>query len=384
MIIESTIDNWAIYRISLIFLGWILLIFQILKKNSSFVIGANGLFPWLLMWGFYNLVTTLWSINPLWTAYKSIEVLLPILLSVHILNNINCQNSLRKFFNWNWLIVGLNLVFLLINLFFLPNLSIIQSNGLINFQVTSAYPLIPANGVGEYSATLAIILISRLMHEKKHKFFYSVIILLSILLLIISQTRSAIIGFALGIIFLFIFRKKYFQLLVSIFIILLASLTSFSNFFSRFFLRGQNENDLLSFTGRLRWWEPAYYKFLEKPIGGFGSYAAGRFMIIDPNDFSSSLHNTWIELLISSGFLGFIFLLIIFFLVWLIFVKSNKKVEKTPVIKLLLSESIGVLGLLSVRSLFSSQFLWPNSLTWFLLVLFAEYLRRNYWSKLIR
>ena len=71
-----------------------------------------------------------------------------------------------------------------------------------------------------------------------------------------------------------------------------------------FMERGQNPEELESFTGRTEWWHLAWTQFLSRPLTGLGAYAGGKFGVLSKSGFGDTpqLHSDYLETLVGTSF----------------------------------------------------------------------------------
>ena len=152
--------------------------------------------------------------------------------------------------------------------------------------------------------------------------------------------------------------------------------TSLFNIFIEFFMRGQSKELFRSLSGRIPAWKVTFSVFMENPILGYGAYAAGRFFVgLKYGYMMSSLHSDWVETLIGTGILGFSFLLICLIAVWWTILRASNL--KNPLCNQLRLEVLGILTLLTFRSIFSVPLIWHAAIPWLLVVGFAQFLKIN-------
>lgn len=189
------------------------------------------------------------------------------------------------------------------------------------------------------------------------KFWYGALILFEFIILLLTQTRGAVLGLAVGLlIFLFGYiilapkspRKKY--ILGLLILIILAGAALFSARNSNF-VKNQpllNRFTDISFqkdTGRIRLmsWKIGMSAFLEKPVLGWGqeNYYVAFNKHMNPSFFTYSgetfdrAHNKFVDLLVMNGFLGLLAYLFIFAAAAIVLWKKRK--EGLFVILILLS-----------------------------------------------
>src|SRR5206468_12409864 len=133
-----------------------------------------------------------------------------------------------------------------------------------------------------------------------------------------------------------------------------------------------------SLSGRIPLWESGWDLFKEQPLTGYGVYAAGRFGVIaNLRDTSwSFIFNIWLEVLLGTGLLGVLPFLGAFIGTWMMLLRSAPGAGNCySLVQRLQVEAIGILAVLSVRSMFTVELIWHPPLNFLLVLGFAEYLR---------
>jgi O-antigen ligase len=129
----------------------------------------------------------------------------------------------------------------------------------------------------------------------------------------------------------------------------------------------------------MTWWQTAWPKIQEKPWLGYGAYAGGRFVVLSQlGDLStSSIHNSYIEVVLGTGLIGLAPLLAALAGTWkqlmsMRFIPLYSNLEQQ-----LSVEALSVLGVVTARSLFSVTMIWHPALDYFVILGYAELLRRR-------
>jgi O-antigen ligase len=159
----------------------------------------------------------------------------------------------------------------------------------------------------------------------------------------------------------------------------LLSVTSAETVLQQAVLRGQSVEMFRSLSGRVNWWAPAWEAFRDNPLLGLGGYAAGRFGVLDAIGATepSSLHNAWLEVLVGVGLVGFLPFLWTVLGTWVTLLRGDPTNAASEVVLALRVEALGVFTLICLRSAFTVEFIWHAPTTFFLILCFAELLRRS-------
>jgi O-antigen ligase len=383
MIEETPLYTATLFRVGLMGIVGIVLLGVFLLRYSGKVSIFRGLIGAMTSYSLICIVSTLWSVYPSWTLYKSLEYFIEVALIAVIVYQVKHLQDFKPLFDWTWMFIGLLMLSVWLGVLLWPSEAINYGIGLLGIQIKGVFPVIAENGVGELGALLSIVSFVRFLYvQDKSRGFYLFLFLFGLVTLIFSQSRSPLIGFVLAIPLILILDHRI-SLLAFAGLILpaLLLLTSAGELFWQFFKRNQSEELFFSLSGRIYYWEFALPLIFDRPVLGYGAYAAGRFLVaLHFHDLLSSLHGTYLEVLIGTGILGIIPLLVAVLGTWWVLIRDIQKrhLEKGSIVQQLRLEAVGVMTLLTVRSIFSVSFIWHPALTWLLVLGYAEYLRRNH------
>ena len=186
-------------------------------------------------------------------------------------------------------------------------------------------------------------------------------------------------GFLVAVpIMLFAAKKIGPIVLASMMVFSILLLTGFVDTFVQFFMRGQDPEYFANLSGRTVMWARGIEVLKESPILGFGGYAGSRFAVLTKLGIykGSSILNTWLEILLGVGIIGAVFVFAAFFRTWFNILKLALKSSTGSMTHCLAVEAIGLLVLISVRSMFTSVIIWHPPIIFLLVVAYSEYLRR--------
>jgi O-antigen ligase len=377
---DEPLDFWALYRVALVGLAGAVLLWRLITRRGEWLESmSSGLILAMALFPLAGLLSTVWSVYPAWTAYKSLELLVDIAVLAATIAAIRSVSGLKSLFDWNWLMLAGLQVTVWLGLLIAPEHALLQLKGAVRVQLTGVLPSIAANGVGHIGALLAVVALARMLDRNSSRartLVYSLVFASSFLTLFYAQTRSALMAFAAGaVLVLLLSRRPGVVAVVAIATVILLSATALESSFLEYFRRGQSEELLLSFSGRTNWWSFAWDRFLERPFTGYGGFAGGRFAALAEmgDQSTSSVHNTYLEAVLGIGIFGLVPLAICLFGVWWRFLKSlfaRVAGEDRP----LILEAVGVLTVITVRSAFTTDLIWHPALPWFLVLGCAELL----------
>lgn len=321
-------------------------------------------------------VSTLWSVYPAWTLFKSLEYTLDIAVLAAALANIRSVDEYEDLFNWTWTIFGLELAWVWLQVPLWP------SHSFLDGRLKGYLPATGSNAVGASGAFFAIIALCRLLplnRRRDNTPFYVVLFGFGMASLLLSQTRNTVAGFAVAVVVLLIVSRRTWLLgLMSALGALAWFVTPLGGLVLAFLQRNQTAEEMESMTGRAALWAFAWEEFLKHPITGMGAYAGGKFYVMTKlGSDTTTLHSDWVELLVGIGLLGVIpFLAALVGTGWFLlrgiydWTLSEQGRQRA-------FEALGVLVVITVHSVFNVELTWHTPILYFVLVGYAELLRRR-------
>jgi O-antigen ligase len=379
----EAVDAWAVYRITLVGLvGFYLLCRLAVRKTLWLGSLFRGLVGLLALYAIVCVISTVWSVFPTWTLYKSVEYMVDLSVLAAIVATAQSTDSFKSLFDWTYVLIGGLLAIMWVEAFAMPTKAFQHIPGLLPVRIFGVLPALHPNTVGEFGAILAIVALVRLWLRplsSSERVWYWLVFTASFITLIISQTRSALAGLALGLGMLFLFSGRN-MLRVGILVFgAVIPLTGAAQVLWLFVLRGQGPKLIASLSGRMSWWEFGWQQFMKQPWTGYGAYAGARFVVLSRMGWlnTSTIHNTFLEVLLGTGFWGLVPVLLALLGTWWMLMRFLKRsfVEGTD--RALIVEALAVLSVVSVRSVFMTHLIWHPSLTFLMVVGYAEYLRRK-------
>jgi O-antigen ligase len=147
----------------------------------------------------------------------------------------------------------------------------------------------------------------------------------------------------------------------------------------QFLARAQTESQIEGLSSRMDWWTFAWQQFMHHPFTGLGAYAAGKFAVLGKLGVgaASQMHSDWMEVLAGTSLWGLIPFLAALVGCWVVLVRSTWDRNLTTDERQLLTEVLGVLGVITLRSFFNVELSWHAPFLYFAVVGYAEFLRRK-------
>jgi len=382
---NSPIDGWAAYRIGLVVLVAILLLYHFDVGHLLSSVFRGGALGMMGLYCVVALASSIWSVFPSWTAYKSFEFSVDVCMLAGILILRLPGNSLKTLFDSFWLYLGLLLAAVFAGVIIWPQEALARGVGMLGIQIVGVVPSWSSNGVGDLSGTLGLVALTRLQTRGwkcAHRSLYSAVLVVCLITLIFAQTRSAILGMAAGAVVVLLMSKRIGMM--GWLIAGVAALAFFAgNTAITYMTRDQNTELLMSLTGRTTWWEAALVRIADHPIIGYGAYAGARFVALADlgNGTTSTIHNTYLDALIGTGLIGLLPLMAA--LIWTWVHLARLLIGRTLAVseRHLGIEAMALLAMMTVRSFFTSNFIYHAPLDFFLVIGFVEFHRHRISSR---
>jgi O-antigen ligase len=374
-------------RLAFLALGILVILFAGARYKFVFVselaAGPLGIMFVFSLWG---LASTLWSVLPASTLYKSVEysamfvlfALTASLIKLTVRRPHDQMLALKSIFDWNWFLIVVQLITVYLGVVVLPEYAIKQDIGMLGFSLSGALPAISANGVGQLAAILGIVAVVRILYKPKSRVMYVPVLLGCLVTMVLAQSRSPIMAFLLAVVVV-LFASSRFGLLA----LLLGSasgvlLSSYGQTIYEFMRREQSEGNVQSLSGRTTYWESSLEAVRDTWLNGYGANAGGKQVLALLGEGASSVHSTWVETLLDTGVVGLALLFAAVVIAWFWLLRVRTYVMKDAVGRLLWFECLGVFTILTVRSLFTITFVWTMAVLMFGLVLvFISVTRRQ-------
>ena len=386
---QSPVDAWALYRVGLeLIVAAALGIRLALRRTPWFGSMFRGFVGAITAFGLVELASTAWSVYPAWTFYKACEYLLDIALLAAVLATIRSVKDYKHFFNWTWTLYGLLLLSTWLGVLLWTQQALYPNGknvgvGVLGIRLDGVLPAVSSNDIGTYAAILALIALCRLLPiagKKSDRTWYILLFTASMATMVLSQTRSAIAGFFFGVFLLLYFSKRLGRSALLTFVVTpLLILSSLGGLIWSFLERGQNTQQLETLSSRVDWWSFAWQKFLERPLIGYGAYAAGRFAVLARHGLSetSTMHSDYLSIIVGTGIWGLIPFLTALLATWWFLTHYLRHSTIMSADQQLAYEAIAVLSLLTFRSIFMTMLTWHPPLDYLVVVGYAEFLRRR-------
>ena len=378
---QSLVDPSAAFRIALVAIAALILTVRLTLRQTPWVGSlCRGLVGILAIYALISASSTLWSVYPSWTLYKSFEYFVDVCLLAAILATVRSVTKYKTLFDWSWTLYGLVLVSVWLGALVWPKEALLETRGLFGRELSGVFPIVSANSVGEYGAILAVVALCRLLlrsGEDRDRVFYSLVFTAAFITLVIAQGRSAITGLLFGAVLVLLFSKRAAVATLTVATTLLLWLLGGTDLFSTYFRRGQDTETFNSLSG-VEYWQFSMHELMKRPWTGYGAYT-DRFVILAKlgEGDTSSVHSTYVAALVGMSVWGLIPIVVALAGVWWILFRTLRRFPYRSMEYQLAVEAVGVLAIVTVRSFFTIHLVWHTSEQFLVILGFAEFLRRR-------
>ena len=377
----ETLDGWALFRVGFVAAAGTILLFKMARRQSAWPRYLfRGLVAWLATYSIVCVMSSLWSVFPSWTLYKSCEYFVDVAALAAVVETARSGEAYKRLFDWTWTLLGLMMISAWIGLVVLPQDALVPSTGIFAVQLVGLMPNISSNTLGELGAIVGVIAFSRLLrgnNENAERAWYGALLIFGLVTMVFAQGRSGILGFFVGLVLVLLVSGRVavgLTLLAGAALIFIANGNAWG-VVADFMRRGESEEELHSLSSRVEWWSLAWPAFLEHPLTGYGAFSGARFFVLAKNGLDvTGIHSDWVETLVGTGLWGFIPALLALLATWRELVRRVRVRALTPLEQQLKVEAIGVLAVISVRSIFSNNLFWHPPIVFFAIVAYAQFL----------
>ncbi len=373
---ESFLDFFSLLRLGPeLFIGLYMLYCMgtgRVKWFSSLFKGITGVLAYYCL---FCAVSSIWSVFPPWTLFKSVEYMLDVSVIAGVLCVFKTTEEYRTLLDWTWTIFAVELVWCVIQVPLFPGQAF--NDG----RLCGVFPLTAFNAVGTYAAVISIVAVCRLLPVTQGVYdrsWYVSVFLFGTVLVVMSQTRNALGGLLGAVVVILLVSKRGTGIVLIGSVVAAILYTALGQFLEKFLKRGQSEDAFNTLSGRLVWWHYAWIFFKEKPWLGVGAYAGGKFAVLKQlHANAGSTHSDYIELLVGVGVVGttlfataIIWTLVTLFRQW-------RNTSLSPQDRQTSMECFSVVFLLFIHSFFNVELTWHAPMFFLVCVGWAEFLRRK-------
>jgi hypothetical protein len=383
---QDPADAAALFRVALMGTVALALATRLALKKPDWLGSLfSGLPGALTLFALAGAASAMWSVNPPWTFYKSIEFLIDVALIAAMLDMLRTADDYKSLFDWNWILCGLLIASAWVGAAIWPQEALHEGYdmGKLGFRLSGIYPGQGANRLGDLGAIVGAVCVSRIFPLGKRqydRFWYVLVLFASLATIVASQTRTAFIALCLATALVFVLTGRAGRLILAGGV--LAAVALFSGIgksLMEYARRGQSTEQMLSLSDRLTWWGVALDMFKAHPWTGVGAFAAGAFGVFEKlgSNNVGPLHSDYIETLVGTSLWGLIPLLIAILGTWWVLIRSVRDPSLDEMDRQLCIEAIAVYTVITIRSVFMTFITMHPPLNFTILLGYAEFLRRR-------
>ena len=343
VLVLITLAAWASLRI----------IFKPTRLTQS---GAAAL--WMLAYALIATASALYSPTPALTLWKGFEVFAIVITAISLSDKFSQLEDIQRLVN----IFSLFILFFVCDLLF--SVLIAPGQAFANFAASTGRMAFAAHGIAPFfhpnsmtqagawlfSLTLASAIIP--LTKSRQNVIKILLIIMASTAMILGHSRTSLFACMITIIIVLVYGG---YIRTAITLGLLGSVafltTGATDYLVEFLLRGQNTEVFTSLSGRIHFWEDTWNAFKESPLFGKGFYAGQRELFG-----SSTVDNTYLEVLLNLGVVGFIVFLAPLAITFYTLFKSRPVLRTQPLLKLCWLQIASLFIIIFIRSLSGPTF----------------------------
>ncbi|HHJ14469.1 MAG TPA: O-antigen ligase family protein [Gammaproteobacteria bacterium] len=321
----------------------------------------------MLLYALYAMLSALYSTHPSLTAWKGFEVLVDVMVFVYLASYLKDYASIRDLLNIVYIIVLYLVVSALVGGVFAPGLAYVRQtggSGSMAWEYWGIFPSIHPNSLAQFGAIIGVIAMIHLLYAKRaiERNMSFLILAIGLAGMLLSHSRTSLIGFVLASAVIFMFGKRKGIGLAILFVGAIAVVISdFDTLVKMYVMRGQSEEVFARMSGRTEYWPRVIEAFLISPFIGHGYYSGHRFGVFEGKLMlnTSSVDNTYLEVLVDLGILGMFFIALMLVMTAKNFFRIRLAIHSYDKMKewfVLWLELFGLIVIILVRSLTGPTF----------------------------
>ena len=205
---SNPIDAFAFLRIGPELIVVVVLWLRLRNRETNWRHSLfQGLLRVLAIYGIVCVISSVWSVYPAWTLYKSLELLIDVSTIAAILATISSSMEIRQMCNWIWLLYGIDLVWAWIGAAIWPS-EVARRTG--PFVVCVAGNFFEQSGCIERDRECGRVSRGCALRSKgrNDRAWYTLLLAFGLITLMASQTRNSMAGFVVGAILILVYERR--------------------------------------------------------------------------------------------------------------------------------------------------------------------------------
>ena len=297
--------NW--YRMGLVFFAGIAGTAAFMRTGARIFKQPSGPLILLFTYGSVALFSSmLVPAHAFYVMWKGLEILICVIIIAAILGHGDARSSAYRAYTIIITIFSLMLLAYWIEGALMPSKVFLPSRGVIPFTFSGYLPVYNGNTLAFLCAFLSVVTLANITRctRASRRFFLITFLLVCLASLIITQSRTSLVGFIVASALFLFFDRRYTLFALAILIsFLLLIVGGLSGAFEEYFTRGQSDELFTSLSGRTHAWGAAWELFKQSPLVGHGFAAAARVKILGMSG-ASTLHGSIFDVIVGTGILG--------------------------------------------------------------------------------
>lgn len=389
--VTNPVDSAAFFRIVVVgSVGMTLLCSLFLRKHNWLPSAFSGIVGGLMAFDLVALISSLWSVYPLWTFYKAVEYGVDVCTLATVIYMCRSSRDWKRQTDWNWVIFGLLLLNVWFGCVWAPQDALLKAGrygvegiGGLGVWLQGVFPNLASNSIGEFAACIGALALCRLLplnRRRENTAWYLAVLMAAFITMIFAQTRSALAGFCLAVFFIYLMSHRVRQgLAVCGGGVVAAMVLGWANPILDYLKRGQTASQLGTLSSRVDWWQAALEKFTNYSLTGMGMWAGARYGVLAKigRGQTATIHSDWVEIIVGTSIWGVIPVVIVLLWSWYLLLRYTVSRKLDLFDRQLAMEGLAVLSVVTVRTIFMTDLSLHPPLHVFIALGAAEFLRRK-------
>ncbi|WP_263353005.1 O-antigen ligase family protein [Acidicapsa acidisoli] len=303
----------------------------------------------LMVYGVFAALSAIYSPDPQWSLYWSMDFLATILVAWTFVDRRNPVGSVRQMLQVTWVAT-----------FVVAAIIGYQARNSVFGETATGYGVLAelnglsrSSGVARWAAVPGLVCLVRAYHSRRVSLFLFFICASAASFFIVyrMQSRGAVFGSVAALLFALLVSSRMrryalpFAVLAILVIFLLDTPAALSDQIATYLERGQSREEFLSMTGRTRAYEHGLVAFEDSPLFGRGQWT-------DRLTIGEHVHNSYLQALLNAGIAGGIPYFVSWFAGWILFFRVHKRSDRlSPEDRICVLESGTVMMFFTVRAI---------------------------------
>jgi O-antigen ligase len=301
--------NW--YRIVLVLFAAIGGMFALLRNIHRLSQAFPGPLLLFLLYGLFAMISSAYiPRHSVYSMWKGFEVVTDVIVVAAMLSYAEAQASARMAYRIIVIVFIALMGIYWIEALLMPSAAFFPSRGIVPFAMQGVLPVMNGNALAFLSAVVAYAALCGFLNSTalSRQVLSLCVLAWALITLLLSQSRTSLIGLVVAICVYFIFDRRWVLLaVIATGSAIAAALTPLADVAEQYLIRGQSQQLFTSLSGRTHGWTAAWALFQQSPLIGHGFAAAARVEILGTAGASAStLHGAIFDVMVGVGLLGLI------------------------------------------------------------------------------